>query len=166
MSLPPFQRLMEEHVPGLRRFLTGMVGWDGSDDCLQETLLAALTAYPALRHGGNLRGWLFAIARRKAVDHLRRRAREGRATPPPAEVGERMESPDWELWARVAGLPEKQRTAVTLRFLADLPYAEVAEAAGTSEAAARQNVRAGLAALRKKMPAEDSGAGDTARRKK
>lgn len=157
MSLPPFQRLMEEHVPGLRRFLTGMVGWDGSDDCLQETLLAALTAYPALRHGRNLRGWLFAIARRKAVDHLRRRARDGRLGPLSEEAEERPESPDWELWERVAGLPEKQRAAVALRFLADLPYAEVAEAAGTSEAAARQNVRAGLAALRKKMPAHDAG---------
>lgn len=157
MGLPPFQRLIDEHGPGLRRFLTGMVGWDGSDDCLQETLLAALAAYPGLRHGGNLRGWLFAIARRKAADHLRRRARDGRPPPFPAGADGRAaaESPDWELWALVARLPEKQRAAVTLRFLADLPYAEVAEAAGTSEAAARQNVRAGLAALRKKMPKKE-----------
>jgi DNA-directed RNA polymerase specialized sigma24 family protein len=48
----------------------------------------------------------------------------------------------------VAALPTKQRGAVALRFLGDLPYVEIATALGCSEAAARQNVRAGLARLR------------------
>ena len=157
MKLPPFQRLLDEHADGLRRFLVGYVGWEEAEDCWQETLLAALEAYPGLRHGRNLRGWLFTIARRKALDCLRRRARDAKpglaldgveAAPP--------ELPDWELWGRVAALPEKQRAAVALRFLADLPYAEVAEAMGISEAAARQNVRAGLASLRKTMPGKET----------
>ena len=76
MSLPPFQWLLDEHASGLRRFLVGYVGWAEADDCLQDTLLAASEAYPGLRHGSNLRGWLFTIARRKALDCLRRRARD------------------------------------------------------------------------------------------
>jgi DNA-directed RNA polymerase specialized sigma24 family protein len=56
----------------------------------------------------------------------------------------------------VAQLPEKQRGAVTLRFLGDLPYAEIGAVLGCSEAAARQNVRAGLAALRQEV-APDAG---------
>lgn len=55
---------------------------------------------------------------------------------------------DAEVWQSVGALPEKQRLAITYRYLADLPYAEVGEVIGCSEAAARQNVRAGLAALR------------------
>ena len=49
----------------------------------------------------------------------------------------------------MARLPPKQRTAVTLRYLGDLPYADIASVMSISEPAARQNVRAGLASLRK-----------------
>ena len=149
MNLPPFQRLVDEHALSLHRFLCGMVGLDGADDCLQETLLAALRAYEDLRHDRNLRGWLFTIAHRKGVDHMRRSSRETLA----ASVDERPSRPepvrDAELWSRVAALPPKQRTAVTLRYLGDLPYSEVAAIIAISEPAARQNVRAGLASLRK-----------------
>ena len=37
---------------------------------------------------------------------------------------------------------------IVLRFLGDLPYADIAAALDCSEPAARQNVRAGLASLR------------------
>ena len=156
MNLPPFQRLLDEHAWGLRRFLVGYVGWAEADDCLQDTLLAALEAYPGLRHGSNLRGWLFTIARRKALDCLRRRARDAEPGLTPDRMEAAVAIPDWDLWALVAALPEKQRAAVTLRYLADLPYAEAAEAMGISEAAARQNVRVGLAALRKKMSGRET----------
>ena len=42
----------------------------------------------------------------------------------------------------------KQRTSIVYRFVNDLPYAEIGRIVGCSEAAARQNVRAGLASLR------------------
>jgi len=53
------------------------------------------------------------------------------------------------LWRAVRRLPNKQRTAVFLRFAADLDYALIGEALSCSEPAARQNVRAGLATIRK-----------------
>ena len=59
--------------------------------------------------------------------------------------------PDRELWGRVAALPTKQRAAVTLRYLGDLAYRDIAGIVEISEAAARQNVRAGLEALRKEL---------------
>lgn len=52
------------------------------------------------------------------------------------------------LVAALRALPTKQRAAVTLRFLADLSYAQIGAVLSCSEPAARQNVRAGLAALR------------------
>ena len=61
MNLPPFQTLVDEHARPLYRFLCGMVGPVAADDCLQETLLAALRAYNGLSHDENLRGWLFKI---------------------------------------------------------------------------------------------------------
>jgi DNA-directed RNA polymerase specialized sigma24 family protein len=53
------------------------------------------------------------------------------------------------LWRAVRRLPDKQRTAVFLRFAADLDYAQIGVALSCSEPAARQNVRAGLATIRK-----------------
>ena len=55
------------------------------------------------------------------------------------------------LWGQVGELPPKQRSAVLLRFVADRPYADIAGALDCSEAAARQNVRAGLQRLREEL---------------
>jgi RNA polymerase sigma factor (sigma-70 family) len=138
----------------VHRFLIAMVGPVDADDCYQETWLAALRAYPELRGASNLRGWLFTIAHRKAIDHVRSKAR--RATPvaepavlPHAPVDDAPVAADAGLWSSVAGLPDKQRTAVALRFIADSAYAEIAEAMATSEEAARRNVFEGLKRLRK-----------------
>ena len=58
---------------------------------------------------------------------------------------------DGDLWQAVGALPDKQRGAIALRYLGDLPYADIGVVLGCSEAAARQNVRAGLAALRQEV---------------
>lgn len=148
MDLPPFQRLLDAHGADLHRFCVAQAGPDHGPDCFQETVIAALRAYPGLRDGSRLRGWLFTIAHRKVIDHHRATAR--RPVPvehlPPVPTGS-IEA-DGDLWAAVARLPEKQRGAIALRYLGDLPYAEIAVALECSEAAARQNVRAGLSSLR------------------
>ena len=149
MILPPFHKLVDEHARPLHRFLCGMVGPVAADDCLQETLLAALRAYDGLSHDRNLKGWLFTIAHRKGIDHVRRYAREIPSPSPPDRASPPQTIRDTDLWDRVSRLPTKQRTAVTLRYLGDLPYADIASVMSISEPAARQNVRAGLASLRK-----------------
>jgi RNA polymerase sigma factor (sigma-70 family) len=58
---------------------------------------------------------------------------------------------DGELQAAVASLPPKQRIAVVHRHVLDRSYADVAEAMGISEEAARANVYQGLKSLRKLM---------------
>ena len=55
---------------------------------------------------------------------------------------------DGNLWQLVRDLPDKQRTAVALRFLADAAYAEISKVMQTSEEAARRNVHEGLKRLR------------------
>src|SRR5437764_7328965 len=118
MPLPPFQLALEEHRDSLARFLAATVGPHDADDCLQETLISALRAYPRLRAGSNVRAWLFTIARNKALDEHRSRVRR---PVPVADTGEGgggvavAEHPDEELWSAVRALPPKQRTAVVLR---------------------------------------------------
>ena len=153
MSLPPFQALLDAHAREVHRFLVATVGRVDADDCYQETWLAALRAYPRLRDGSNLRGWIMTVAHSKAMDHLRARRRA------PVPVDEVFEAatvdrprvgPDG-VWQRVAELPPKQRAALALRFIADAGYPEISAAMNTSEDAARRNVHEGLKRLRKEL---------------
>ena len=154
MKLPPFQTLLDRHRDEIFRFLAASVGRDEAEDCFQETFLAALRAYPDLAEASNLKGWLFTIAHRKAIDCHRRRRRTAIPAADLPEAGEQREPElvDQALWARVTELPPKQRSAIALRYLEDLPYRTIGEVIGCTEAAARQNVRAGLIRLR-----EDNG---------
>ncbi len=152
MNLPPFQQLLDAHAVDLHRFCLAQAGPHHGSDCFQETVVAALRAYPELRDARSLRGWLFTIAHHKVLDHHRATAR--RPVPVPDLPEQRTGEPsdvDGELWSHVARLPDKQRGAIALRFLGDLPYAEIGAVLGCSEAAARQNVRAGLAGLRQEV---------------
>ncbi|MCW3041649.1 MAG: sigma-70 family polymerase sigma factor [Solirubrobacterales bacterium] len=159
--LPPFQRFLDAHAPRVWRYLAGMVGPVDADDCFQETFMAALKAYPALVPGSNERAWVLTIAHRKALDHLRARARRAVPTdavpetphhdPPPGEA---------EVWGRVRALPPKQRAALTLRYAGGLTHAEVALALGTSEEAARRSAHEGLKRLRADADADPAATAD------
>ncbi len=138
-------------------FLIASVGSQDAEDVFQETFLAALRAYPKLEHRRNLRSWLLTIAHNKAIDHHRARVR--RAESPEQEISDERVAVNGSdpgasnpgLWQAVSVLPPKQRSAVMLRFAADLPYREIGERIDCSEAAARRNVHEGLKALRKEL---------------
>ena len=147
----PFQAFLDEHRGPVLSFARAMVGPHDADDVFQETFLAALRAYRRM-DGRHPRAWVLTIARRKAIDHHRSRARrpEPRAELPEA-VATDPEPGDGEIWGAVAELSESQRAAVALRFAADLPYREVGAALGTTEAAARRRVHDGLESLRDRL---------------
>jgi len=150
VRLPPFQTLLDAHGPAVHRFLVASVGRHDADDCYQETWLAALRAYPRLRDASNLKSWIFTVAHRKAIDHVRARRRIPVAVGDVPEIpaGERPEAPDDGLWSRVRELPPKQRTALALRYVLDAGYDEISSVMGTSEDAARRNVHEALKRLR------------------
>jgi DNA-directed RNA polymerase specialized sigma24 family protein len=149
VGLPPFQEFLDTYREDVFRFLVALIGREEADDCFQETFLSALRAYPRLRADSDLRAWVMTIAHRKAMDAHRSRARRPmpvRALPDaPVEPGP---PPEPALWEAVRTLPSGQRSAVTLRFVADLPFREIGRALRCTEAAARQRVREGLTKLR------------------
>jgi RNA polymerase sigma factor (sigma-70 family) len=127
---PPFQHFLDAHRGPVLAFLRAMVGRDDAEDCFQETFIAALRAYDGM-DGAHPRAWVMTIARRKAIDHHRARARrpEPREDVPelvaPAANG-RLGDLDGAVWAAVAELGEGQRAAVALRYAGDLGYREIA----------------------------------------
>jgi RNA polymerase sigma factor (sigma-70 family) len=153
VKLPPFQTVFEAERTHVYRFLLATAGPVDADDCFQETWISALRAYPRLRRGDNIRGWLLKIAQNKAIDAHRARGRrplpvedvpEPASTPAPAPSIEGDEG----LWEAVRELPPKQRTAVYCRAVLGMPYDELAELLDSSEEAARRNVHEGLKRLR------------------
>lgn len=156
MSLPPFGMLVDEHRERLARFCVAAVGPTHAADLEHDTWLAALKAYPSLGNGKNLGGWLVTIAHNKAIDRWRVAHRETASAELPEQPIAPLEPADDGLWAAVDQLPDGARSAVLLRYVADLPYAEIGEALGCSEAAARQRVRAGLSTLRSTVEQENA----------
>ena len=162
MSLPPFQRLVDSYWRDVARFAHAHAGPVDGDDVAQQAWTQALAAYPRVRSSANLRGWLLTITARCATDSHRSRARR----PTPVDDVARVHDPpaagaDAEaltvaavaadgdpLWTAVRALPERQRTAVALRYVADLDHAQVALALGTTPAASRRLVSDALATLR------------------
>lgn len=158
VRLPPFQRLVDAHWADVGRFAHALAGPVDGDDVAQQAWTRALAAYPRLTSDDNLRGWLLTITARTATDAHRARARRAVPVPEPARVGRAGRAPvvagpeaalpDEGLWAAVRALPDRQRTAIALRYVADLEHAEIARLLGTTPGATRRLVSDGLATLR------------------
>lgn len=170
MSQQPFEQLVEDQGVVVWRICVSMVGPDDAEDVWADTFLAALRAYDRLQEGSNPAAWLTTIAQNRCVDELRRRGRRRRTTERiAASAGH--DGPlvpgavlDGSMAAAVAGLPDRQRLAVAYRYLADLPYQQVAERIGCSVPAARRSAADGIASLRRHLagaptPEEDDGRG-------
>ena len=56
-----------------------------------------------------------------------------------------------ELWDALGRLDVRRRTAIVLRYYADLPHAEIAEILGCRPATVRTSIHRGLRQLRKEM---------------
>jgi RNA polymerase sigma factor (sigma-70 family) len=148
VAVPPFERFYEEQQGPVLAQLRRMLGRDAADDAFQETFLRALRAYPTLRHGRHLQAWALQIARNVAVDTLRRQRVTSAEVPDLESVDEPL--PYEELRCITAGLPQRERAAVFLRYGYDLSYEDIGAALGSSPEAARQAASSGVRRLRRK----------------
>jgi RNA polymerase sigma factor (sigma-70 family) len=158
VTLPPFQRLVDEHWHAVGRLAHALAGPVDGDDVAQQAWTQALAAYPGLRSGDNLRGWLLTITARCATDLYRARARRPLPVEEVPDGGTNADLPDADLpddalWAAVRALPERRRTALALRYVADLDHAQIARALSTTPAASRRLVSDALSTLRESLPA-------------
>ena len=134
--LPPFEQVIEIHGPAVLRFCAAQAGSARAEDCFQETMLAALRAYDtgARRRRRSARG---CSRSRPARPSTRTVTSAALAASPSAELeppGARRgrDRRDEGIWREVRSLPDKQRSAVALRYLADLSHREIAEVMRTT----------------------------------
>jgi RNA polymerase sigma-70 factor (ECF subfamily) len=148
-----FAALAARHQVAIVHYAAWMLGRGGrsrcdADDLAQQTFLRAFSEIGTYRAGGPFAAWLFAIARRTCLNHLRgerRRAvrqavvRRGDVDPAPrpdeaaaaAEGRQRL----WDLARRT--LAEPQFTALWLHYVEGLPVAGIATVLERSPAAVK-----------------------------
>ena len=127
--------------------LTGDLG--EAEDVTQEAYARAWLGWREVRDYGSPEAWVRTVARRLAVSRWRRMRNAAGAWTrhgPPPEPRE-LEPSHVALVAALARLPHRQRVAVVLHHLADLPVEEVARETGASVSAVKQQLVRGRAAL-------------------
>jgi RNA polymerase sigma-70 factor (sigma-E family) len=124
-----------------------------AEDVAQETLARAFVHWRKVRTYAE--AWVVRVAGNIAIDTWRKGSRiEHSATPDtttPEPTAQRV-----DLHRALATLSKRQREVLVLRFLADLPEADVARALGCSPGSVKVHAARGLAALRSTMgPAQE-----------
>ncbi|MGW6930015.1 RNA polymerase sigma factor [Lentzea sp. NPDC054927] len=147
------QELFDQHYLGLVRIAASVVGDRETAEDVVQDVFAALPS-----NMDNPRGYLTTAVFNKSRSVLRRRkvALRYRVVPdqPPAESADQhaLRADERErVLAAIRGLPDRQRQVVVLRYLEDLPPAEVADLLGISKEAVASSLNRAMDSLRKKL---------------
>ncbi len=122
-------------------------------DALDEAFTRAYERWDRVRRSGSPAGWVWRTATNVVRRRYRRRSMEHdllerSGNHVPSGPGDSIED-DLDLRAALLRLTDRQRTAIVLHHIADLPHAEVADAMGVATgtvAATLHQARARLAA--------------------
>jgi RNA polymerase sigma-70 factor (ECF subfamily) len=169
------RELVERHHTELYRYARALLrDAPTAEDAVQEAFaraFAALGKYPEERiEALSLRPWLFRITLNVVRNTWRDSPREVSVTEKPEGTDGRFEAvsdlasgADREAWLdaleALGRLSERQRVAVALRYLEDLPYAEIAEVTGWPENTCKTLVRRAIGRLGALLSDESDGKG-------
>ncbi len=127
---------------------------DEVEDLVQESLLAVHNQRHTYDPGQPLTPWVYALARYKLIDFLRRRQRTDLLNDPLDEESEVFVSADGaaaeakrDLGRLLEILPDRQRLPIQHVKIEGLSVAETARLTGLSESAVKVGVHRGLKAL-------------------
>lgn len=105
-----------------------------AEEATAEAFSRALLHWSKLQGSRSPNGWVYTVAMNQVRSTLRRRRVERRwlrRQPDPSSQQHAAPSePDDPLWQAVRQLPRRARTAVALRYIADMSEQEVADAMG------------------------------------
>ena len=124
-------------------------------DCAQEACARACADWAKLARAGSPLPWVVRVSSNLAIDRWRR-SRRARAHEAAFVAATLDPGPDRvDLYRALDALPRRQREVVVLRYLADLPEAEVAEVIGCSLGTVKSNASRARAALRAVLTIEE-----------
>ena len=116
---------------------------------MQEAFATAVRKRQSFRGKGPLEAWVWRIVLNAARSDMRRSVPANDYEDTAAANGQPER--DAELRVALARLPERQRTAVFLRYYADLDYAAIGQALGISAGTVAATLNAAHAALKTRL---------------
>jgi RNA polymerase sigma-70 factor (ECF subfamily) len=157
-----FLSFYEEALPQVYGYLSARCGHRAlAEDLTAETFLAAVDAVRREEPPAVTVPWIIGVARHKLVDHWRRQARDERSLRLLADSPASVDTADAPLDAVQARqtlevLVAQHRAALTLRYLDDLPVAEVAALLGRTVHATEALLVRARAAFRRVYDGEEA----------
>jgi RNA polymerase sigma-70 factor (ECF subfamily) len=146
------------HRRGIYRYLYYQVGdIHAAEDLTAEVFIQMIRALPGYQaRGVPFQAWLYRIARNASIDYFRKMSKR-QYMPLDEEMEAGEDSPETfaarsltsdRLREALARLNKAQRDVIILRFIVEMPIAEVARVLGKREDAIKGLQRRGLLALR------------------
>jgi RNA polymerase sigma factor (sigma-70 family) len=132
-----------------------IAGPEGGEDAAVEALARAYARWGRVSRMDDAEAWVIRVATNLALDQVRKKV--AYAEPPRAIEVESTVVSEQVLREAVLRLPRRQREAVTLRYLADLPEAEVAEVLGVSPGSVKTHLHRALASMRVSLSTDERG---------
>ncbi len=150
MSLEDLEALYRSRFDVFVRVAASATGnAEGARDAVQEAFATAVRKRDSFRGEGPLEAWVWRIVLNAARSDVRRSIPAAGYDEVAAANG-RPEH-DAELRVALARLPERQRTAVFLRYYADLDYVAIGEALEIRTGTVAATLNAAHAALRNRL---------------
>ncbi len=156
-----FSQYVQTRIPRLHRVAYQVLGDpDRADDAVQDTLTVLYQRWNRMHDVENLDAYVHTMLVRSCLSDRRRwwsRVQLRAATPDvPVAADDPLVEQRMLLRAALRRLPEGQRTVLVLRYLCDLPVAEVARLMNRSEGTVKRQTFSGLGNLRKVLDGNHS----------
>jgi RNA polymerase sigma-70 factor, ECF subfamily len=128
-----------------------------TEDLVQETFIKGWQMLKTLREPASFRGWLLTIARRIALRHIENQGRQDKLADDLASLSgtqtlapqrENTEDLRQQLHQALNQLPERYRLPLTLRYLEQLDYQQIAETLGLTDGSLRGLLNRGIKQMR------------------
>ncbi len=145
-----FGALYEQYGRLVHGILLARVPWLDVDDLVQDVFLHAMQRLADLRDPRAFGGWLAAMARNKATDHLRRAPRVG-DMPDDVPAVSRDVTEALEVLGAIRQLPAAYRETLVLRLVEGMTGPEISARTGLTPASVRVNLHRGMKLLRERL---------------
>ena len=155
---PAFEQLVTRYTDRLKYYVRRLLNTgEGVDDVLQEAWLAVFRQLPRLRSARAFSTWLYRIVRNLAYRRIRDQDRFISATDETEPVVADSPEPEFDvndaelIHECLATLRPHPRDALTLRYVAEMPYEQIAETIGCKLGTVRSRLFHAKHALRRAM---------------
>lgn len=147
-----FRTFVAERQGVLRRRAFLLCGnWADGDELTQETLARVYVAWPRIGAGAHEAYTRRTMLNTYLNDQRKRRREVLTDVVPEPALSDHDRELAMTLTDLLAGLPDKQRAVLVLRFWEDLTVPQIADCTGVAEGTIKSQISRGLAALRDRL---------------